>query len=742
MADLLYLSSDLSGDTAHPITGRAGACGPDTAAQAGTFPSDGGNPGTEAEPLNDVISLQFLTATTDSYTAGRFRTATTEQYGANIDADLTAGAPINIRQWPGKASAEIRGETIVGRSWTALALGYTCNIGAGLGVDRGSGAFLAAVSYDWDKAANIEQSRASSLGARNAYLTRAATAVAAVAATGLYHYDNTTGLLTVRLPGDADPRTTGTGGNGVEYVVRNRTGIKYDSPSPTAGVYFEGVTVSGQRWSRWCDATAVAPDGTGINMFYGRNTTFTDVHVEDAGDHAFAFGTHVENENISNFTINGADTGCYYIVFNASGSGNVASGSARNGTIYVHSLLNHSGVTVDRSAGNVVCYVHGPHSLIDWSDLTIIHHIPPSGLPDAASTFASDNGTAPTDPTYAVNYPVRVTDCSVANSSYWFNQTITTYIGFRRTSLNFSQQNALSNGFAIETQSMTGRWELEGCTLVFNFTNTNGASNCGGIRVGVKMVIGVKQCSFYDAAASHANGKTYSFFHFNTVSKTIDQITAAATPVFRTTAAHGLGVGSTVVLSSTDSTPAVDGTYVVASVPSTTTFTVTGAATVTGAGTTGSLVGSGTVYSYGCDYGYAAKDGTTAKYQVTSGDSTLTAGSHQFHDNRYFNCGYQNGAAGAFWSDNTSFDTAAEWLANVDTGAINNAAVSLYADATTLEPTAAAKAVKKSLALHAASGINGNAYDGHYGAWQYGAAGSFRASRSGQRRGRPMMGVR
>lgn len=68
---------------------------------------------------------------------------------------------------------------------------------------------------------------------------------------------------------------------------------------------------------------------------------------------------------------------------------------------------------------------------------------------------------------------------------------------------------------------------------------------------------------------------------------------------------------------------------------------------------------------------------------------------------------------------------AAAWVANVDTSAtvaINVLAANPYASETTLAPTAAAKAKKRTTGAHVpALGINGLSYSGQFGAYQYGS---------------------
>jgi len=72
-------------------------------------------------------------------------------------------------------------------------------------------------------------------------------------------------------------------------------------------------------------------------------------------------------------------------------------------------------------------------------------------------------------------------------------------------------------------------------------------------------------------------------------SKTISGNTAANPTVITTTAAHNLVVGKVITIAGSNSTPVINGTWIVATVPSATTLTLTGGPNVTLAGTTGTI---------------------------------------------------------------------------------------------------------------------------------------------------------
>lgn len=77
---------------------------------------------------------------------------------------------------------------------------------------------------------------------------------------------------------------------------------------------------------------------------------------------------------------------------------------------------------------------------------------------------------------------------------------------------------------------------------------------------------------------------------------TITSNTLVAAPVFTTSVAHGLGIGSTIEIRGSTATPSFNGTWTVATTPATTTFTLTGAPTAVG-GVSGQGIFRGTVSS-------------------------------------------------------------------------------------------------------------------------------------------------
>ena len=116
--------------------------------------------------------------------------------------------------------------------------------------------------------------------------------------------------------------------------------------------------------------------------------------------------------------------------------------------------------------------------------------------------------------------------------------------------------------------------------------------------------------------------------------------------------------------------------------------------------------------------------GTIFAFRTTNGnrwiclnDSAMAAGKHVFTD-----CVYWNISAG-LWSQNATFNTAAEWASVIDPNGIQRVA-NPYAtlDGSDMQPATDLKAIKKPLGLKVPFGINGLPNDGTYGAYQYGGS--------------------
>lgn len=349
---------------------------------------------------------------------------------------------------------------------------------------------------------------------------KAALAAATPGAQGKFTFDAQTGELVVLMPTTsggvsvADP-SDGIA-NGIEVVIANKTAFLFLDTSTTTP--HEDSTIHGLRFMRWCDSNAQAPYGNSISFIGSKSCSIHDCIFEDVGDHAWAFGAHVENPLVYGCTIVGGMTGCYFMVFNASGSGNTATGCvARDITVYANSLLAHDGITVDRSGAGVVCYVHGPHSgsqAVRWENITIIHYVPASGLPDNIAPFYSDNSSVPPNNIHARDFTIYVKNCTQTNGVQWGNQGNTSYIGFENCSFHGERVYQVTNGHFIDIRSVTGYWLFEGCEIVADMRNSNGAANAGIFAIGANTTVACTNTSIYDIAASHSNNK-YGIVYFS-----------------------------------------------------------------------------------------------------------------------------------------------------------------------------------------------------------------------------------
>lgn len=111
-----------------------------------------------------------------------------------------------------------------------------------------------------------------------------------------------------------------------------------------------------------------------------------------------------------------------------------------------------------------------------------------------------------------------------------------------------------------------------------------------------------------------------------------------------------------------------------------------------------------------------AGSGTRGLCVGDSGAGFSAGAGHTFTDNLTFNIGT------GLYSQNASLNTLAEWRSVVDANAVDTGATNPFSDitgATGLGLTAVEKTRKKLLTVHAAAGVNGVAYTGNYGAYQY-----------------------
>lgn len=689
-----YVAGEFTGNaafptiTGHPNSGRAQMCGPDTAnPDAGNDSNTGDSPSQAFATLDQSF---FTPQPGDTVKlAGRIRADITSAHALLVD---DGGGGVRFEQWEGKAPACVRAELKAGTTgWAGSSNGFAKTIDTTLSIYD--------VAWDWDLAANVNTSGASGHGLRwshlvppsingikargawatvpyaigdsvtesgttyiclvahtggvfaddlaaakwETYATRRAAVVGGSSATrGAWVYNFANGELVVRLPGNVSPATPSA--NGVEYVLHDRTAIRFAASGGgnNTSVIFDGIT-----FQRWNDARATSPAGNSVFVANGVSCEVDGCVFEEAGDHACAFGSKVLSNTVHDCGFYGAANGSFVVVFNASGGGN-SSTSCRcySNIARISSLLDHGGLTVNRSTGTIFGYVHGAHTSVEWYDNDVELYIPPSGSPDTFFDYHSADATAPSNLHAWNTYPVIVRSCTTTNATYTPDQGVTSYIAWINCDRDSGQQDALSNGVAIELTSVTGVWIYVGCDITTTLRNTNGQAICSVWKIGAASSVYRYNCSVYDYASAHTDAKIYA----------IDWLAHANADVFDN----------------------------------------------------GSILG------------YRTAEAATETLQVSAGDAAIAASAHDYNDCLYFN------VSADAWSSNASFDTPTEWLANVDTGRVDNGTTSPFSDATgaDLALTATAQALRKFLSTHADNDIQGNGYAGNYGERQYPTGGN------------------
>lgn len=542
MANDWYVDSGIAGDTADPVYGADDIYGPDTDTGTGGDDTTGdGSSGNPYATLTGLATAQFgnILPGDRIFIAGRQRPdpgLLGDPYLFLLDG---TGGGVEMCQWVGRSQACIDAALMPGGTlannltasanyWQRTEVGDGGTAGWKIVCDGTngkpdlrdasfSGIAICAVTFDWHDTANVD-----SVGRHKAHYKLAASAAAVAGGTrgakGLWYFDSATGTIYVLMhtSGSHSDDPTDANANGFEFIVSGKTAFLFTDTGTTTP--HEDSTVHGLRFQRWCDAGAVAPYGNSISFIGSKSCSIHDCIFEDVGDHAWAFGAHVETPLVYGCTIVGGMTGCYFMVFNASGSGNTATGCvARDITVYANSLLAHDGITVDRSGAGVVCYVHGPHSgsqAVRWENITIIHYVPASGLPDNIAPFYSDNSSVPPNNIHARDFTIYVKNCTQTNGVQWGNQGNTSYIGFENCSFHGERVYQVTNGHFIDIRSVTGYWLFEGCEIVADMRNSNGAANAGIFAIGANTTVACTNTSIYDIAASHSNNK-YGIVYFS-----------------------------------------------------------------------------------------------------------------------------------------------------------------------------------------------------------------------------------
>ena len=732
------------GDTPDPVTGVATICGEDiTTDQGDDATLDLNDPLTPSLTLDGAFVSTFLNAGDSAALAGRVvLSGDFNDYCLNLDG-IQGG--VNIGQWAGQPAAVVRAFKKF-----ADTVAHNATIGAPYWVDLGAngaytmlcdgsdgkvdlrdattpGISVSRVVFNRNSAANFD---ATGRPKSNFKIGSSAANVSGTAqgAQGAFWVDTSTGLVTVRFPTGMDPTTSG--GNGLEYALKGKTALYYSS---VGGVFtWVNPIISDLTLEGWGDVASTAPHGTAINMSFTQGAVVRNCRVLEGGDHHIAFGSKVDNATITGCTLIGGEVGCYYVVFNASGVGQTASGTFSDSTIEAFGLLGHDGLKIGGTTGSVGCYIHGPHNNIVVRRVTMNVYDPATGAPDSFIPVDSDDGVLPSDPTRATNYPVLVDRLIVNKSTEWFSQGVTSYIGFLNCTVYGTQVNETYQVGLLACNARKGRWHWEGCGLAANLANPNGAASIAMVDVGAGHTVSALNTTFRDTATSHSNNKI-AFFNRRVGTKTIDQITTGAAPVIRTTAAHGYVVGTNVVISSTNSTPVIDGVFKVATVPNTTHFTLVAVAggtasvpTVTVAGTSGSVGGYGNIVMRGCLFSYDGAGQASRTFRAVNGDSACPIGV-DFQDCAFW------GVTTDQWSENSSFNSDAEWAAAMPGTVVLAADPFAGVAAGSIEPTAAFRSIQKAIAPHTTVGFNGRPYGRQYGGAQYGSSSSGGPGRLGAR---------
>lgn len=241
--------------------------------------NDGTGTGASGAPWKTLDKLKTSVADlTDCIVnlAGTFREAT----------DLRdKGSRITIQQWTGQAEAWIRGDTVV-TGWTANAgtRSYYKDIGAGLGA---SGQGVAAVVVNWDLLID-------SYGQHYGFLAKIYTGVDATDATTVdtvgagdnsFHYNNTTGRLTIRLGSGATSENPAT--YTVAYSQGGRNGLALGTVGSTAA---QGIVWANLTFALWCGSAAGF--GYGVKADTCQNSTGFGNKYFDCGYHSQGFTSY------------------------------------------------------------------------------------------------------------------------------------------------------------------------------------------------------------------------------------------------------------------------------------------------------------------------------------------------------------------------------------------------------------------------------------------------------------------
>ena len=518
----LYVYSGVTGNTAHPVTGVAQVCGPDTAYPvSGVTPDDGGTGGT-SDPFQN-FSIVGLSALSNDvvYIAGRHYVSMSDYTVGSRVAFITEENDISFRQWPGMPPAQLYGCIKVGTSWTLAAANvYTKSIDVGLNIQD--------VVFDYNQSGNIDAA-----GRRKSHGFPSASAAAAAAAAGggagtkfFWFYDNGTGLLTIGCPTDLDPRTPA--GDGVFCVPASWNTIEVGgsilNDQNHGATDIEGI----QFLCNGSDLTGAS----GTRTVYLRSSTGARVancRFEDSGLHSVGIGDRVINTSISGNAHIGYAPGCIFVAMSSQGTtggvANKVNGVRVNGDImYCNSLLDRAGLTVARATSGGGIYFHGIAASSNYVtdaeaiNCQVFEYQQPSGADDIVSQYQCSDTQAPSSVLNPETYPVRFRWTNpnikgINQGTFLPDGGYTSHMAFINARLHMTRFGSLSNGFAFDFSANTGNILFWGCELPVNM---NTGRDMGVVRVGANANVRMVNCSAYDFASTGKDPtKKYAIGNYN-----------------------------------------------------------------------------------------------------------------------------------------------------------------------------------------------------------------------------------
>lgn len=676
------------------ITGADNSLGSMTGADAAAVvnaitPSDS-NPGTDPSlPFLTLAKAQAAMTSGDTLNiAGRFYDT-----GSNYWT-LTDKSNITIRQWFGQAPAAIYGFRKPGgtdvNSSGVIDAGEDTDGSHTAWASAGSGCFTktlvsgllttpVAVAFDYDLAANIDAS-----GRHKAFLAPAghsawssrafddsgaaavtAVAAAATATRGAWDYNSTSRLMTIKLPNGADPAAKAA--NGVAIVSSARVAFRIAASGTTEGLN-PGYTLEDLSFLGFCDSVTASPAGSpvagaGCDRLLVRRCVF-----EDCGLHALSLGSGCTNNVTASNVYRGCGKNCSFVVFNAGGPTGVDTNTVRGcrcygDVAYANTMLDHAGIPVD--PGPVTgFYAHGNAAT--------------NYITDAEFRDCRVIGYIPAAGTPDSTVPFSADNCAApadAADPFTYPYRVRQTDPLIRT---------VTNGVTQGSQGVTKYIAWINCRLDYTTLYAlPGFDIVWGEDAG-----GSVGCHFFDGCEFVADfrnntGQDYSCFV---------SLGAAFTVRARNSAFYDMAAAHA------DAHPYH--VFRTAATPN---------------GTTG--LG---VFASQCVMGFRTGDGGTRAFKVIKDNGAVASSFFHFNDNTYLNVG------AATWSDNTGYDSTAEWTANVDATPFLTA-TNPFADPTgaSLRLAGAAAwrrkdigAATATMAGHSRLGSNGQAYARNYGPWQ------------------------